>query len=85
MAIQVGKKKASKHDAHDMKQQGADVTDPTRASKPAQPTYLYPLARELAEGCPTSSMPMATRCRSPATGATNTAARRPLASRTRRP
>jgi hypothetical protein len=32
--------------AHDMAK-GADVTDPTRASKPAQPTYRYPLAKGL--------------------------------------
>lgn len=31
--------------AHDT--QGASVTDPTRASKPAQPTYRYPLAKGL--------------------------------------
>ena len=32
--------------AHDMAK-GASVTDPTRASKPAQPTYRYPLAKGL--------------------------------------
>ena len=42
MAIQP---KKSKHDAHDMK--GASAVDPTRASKPAQPTYKYPLAKGL--------------------------------------
>src|SRR5579862_2858927 len=32
--------------AHDM-QKGESVTDPTRASKPAKPTYRYPLAKGL--------------------------------------
>lgn len=44
MAVQSGKK-ASKHDAHDMK--GASTVDPTRASKPAEPTYKFPLDRGL--------------------------------------
>jgi len=37
--------KKSKHDAHDMK--GASTVDPTRASKPAEPTYKFPLTKGL--------------------------------------